>query len=187
MTSDQENKTPKITVTQSNKNFQDIIVDLGLENSEEFINLDVVITPQHGYMEDEDTLCFPGDTDELFNFLKNKEGDNFHVDIYSLDKYNELVLHADWIRIADILVRDVAAPLLIGLLIEYIKSRAKKKKDAMVDSKVTVVFDNERSATIEYKGSSQEFGEILIAQIQSLEKVSTKALKHGRSPKKSKR
>jgi hypothetical protein len=176
-----------LTVTKKRSDFETEVRSLGLPNPEKYTCLTTLIVPNIGYPEREKLAYFPSQTDDLYAFLKENETESFVVDIYANDdSYIELTLHADWIYIADIIVRDIAAPLLIGLLIEYIVRRKRNKDDSNVKVKISVVSEKDREiVTMSYDGSANDFGQVMNTQMEKY-KQNTEAVIPSRNKKKKK-
>ena len=122
------------------------------------------MVPNEGYGEDVDLIYFPSGTSDLFQFLVDKQDENFIVNICIDDKeYKEISIRADWMVIAEFVVKDFLAPLLVALLAEYIAHHlGKRADDTKVKSKLTVVNeeDNQR-IDYYYEGPATEYKEIM--------------------------
>lgn len=135
---------------------------------DQLVSADVLLVPT----EDSDRVFFPSGTESFLRFLQASERKGMSVDICIGDKdYQELALYADWLILADLVVRDVAAPVIVYLICDYIEQRVGKRAQMQVKSKITVE-DAEagRSVQIDYEGPASEYRE-----------VATEAL--GRGPK----
>lgn len=129
-----------------------------------------LLIPKQGYIDRTDLIYFPSGTSELYQFLVDKQEKNFTVDISISEKdYKELALHADWMFIADFIVREVAAPLLATLIADYIiKTVGKRKDKTNVKSKIIVV-DNSDTFHLEYyyEGPATEYENVMVEAIES--------------------
>jgi predicted DNA binding CopG/RHH family protein len=91
------------------------------ETREAIQKSDLLIFPAEGYLDFMGPL-FPTGTEELFQFLQSKAPPGMNVELAVEDAdYRELALHADTVRIANILVRLLRAPAAVGLIVEYLK------------------------------------------------------------------
>jgi hypothetical protein len=160
------NNQQKLTINNSEKSFASVIQSnyLGEELKEVLHSANVLLVPNEGYGEDKDLIYFPSGTSDLYQFLVEKQDENLNVNICIEDsEYKELSLHADWMIIAEIVVKDFLAPLLAALLAEYIiRHLGKRVDDTNVKSKLTVV-NEEDSQQIEYyyEGPATEYKEIM--------------------------
>lgn len=184
----EEPKEEKLTITSSEKSFDWAIEQnhIGEDLKKRLEESNVIIIPSQGANELADTLYFPSDTTELFHFLSEKQSDNFKVEISIEEKdYKELSLHADWIILADFLVKDIVAPLLVSLLAEYVIQRAGKRIDEHeVKSKIVVTHSkNKHQIEIQYSGPASEYSEVMLKAISDFGKMTMKQQSNSKSPK----
>lgn len=81
----------------------------------------IVLVPHENFGH-QASLVFPAGTTELFRSLKEQVPSGIEVEIAVEENYyREVALHNDLIRLATMLVKLVAAPIAIGLLVEFLK------------------------------------------------------------------
>ena len=96
---------------------------LSSETSAALLSAAIVLVP-HENFGGQARHVFPVGTTDLFRFLKEQAPDGVGVEIAVEDNdYREVALNYDVIRLATILVKLVAAPTAVGLLVEYLKSK----------------------------------------------------------------
>lgn len=142
---------------------------------EELSKANVLIVPNEGYHE-QANLYFPSGTEELLLFLREPREDSLIVDICIEEQdYKELKLSADWFMIADIVVRHLAAPLLVILIVEYIRRRTGKRMPRNeVQAKLTVQDEGTgRTIDFSYEGPATEFRDVMM---NALEQMPAKSL-----------
>jgi len=84
---------------------------------------DIVLVPEQGFADYVGPL-FPKGSDDLFQYLRAHAPAKFNVELAAEDAdYKELALHGDALNIATLLVTSVAAPIAVGLIVEYLKTR----------------------------------------------------------------
>jgi hypothetical protein len=163
-------KKQSITSKAVSKNFESVISRdyIGKELKERLKNANVLMVPNEGYQDKQDLLYFPSGTSDLYHYLLEKQGDSFKVDINLEDKdYKELALHADWMILAEFIVKEIVAPLLVALVAEYIiRHLGKRKHSTNVKSKLTVV-DEKKGKQIEYtyEGPASEYRNVMLNAI----------------------
>jgi hypothetical protein len=139
----------------------------------------VLIIPQMGFRDYSEPL-FPVGTTELFSYLRSAAETNLNIEIAIDDEdYREIALHSDIVRIATIVVEYYVAPILSGLLVNYITSRLGRGfTEGRVEATV-VVADSDgvksRSWELKYKGPAKTFENFLKTGLSQLadRKVST--------------
>ncbi|MBK7141487.1 MAG: hypothetical protein IPH75_05365 [bacterium] len=78
--------------------------------------------------------------------------------------YHELALHFDWWILADIVVRDIALPILVSVLVNYIQVRRPDKESGQrIKLKVIVVFEDGASRQIVYNGPIEHLDKVIEA------------------------
>ena len=136
---------------------------------EELSKANVLIVPNEGYHKRANLLCFPAGTEELLLFLREQREEGLVVDICIEEQdYKELPLHADWLIIADIMVRHIAAPLVVILIVEYIKRQSgKRMPKTEVRAKLTVQDEGTgRSVDFSYEGPATEFRDVMMNALE---------------------
>jgi hypothetical protein len=122
----------------------------------------VLITPSSGYGTF-DGHYFPQGTENVLHFLRARQQDSFHIDICIDDKdYKELTLHSDLVTLPDIIVLYIGAPMLAGLLVEYIKYKLGSRiNKTSIKANITLTDETaERSVTLSYEGNANDFDKI---------------------------
>lgn len=164
--------SPKQSITSRavSKNFESVISHdyIGKELKERLGNMNALMVPNEGYQDKQDLLYFPSGTSDLFHYLLEKQDDSLKVDISLEEKdYKELALHADWMILAEFIVKDIVAPLLVALVAEYIiKHLGKRRYSTSVKSKLTVV-DEKKGKQIEYtyEGPASQYRDVMLNAI----------------------
>jgi hypothetical protein len=121
----------------------------------------IVIVPQDGFR-DHTGPVFPTGTVELFRLLRERSPQSTPVEI-AIDEpeYKELTLHYDLVTLAGVVVEYVVAPVVAGLLVEYLKVRLGDRfSKSDVEASITVDESdgvNHRAWEIKYKGPAPTF------------------------------
>ncbi len=138
-----EPKKPYLTTRSSNKTFQNVISRdfIGQELQSKSSEANVLLIPNQGYVDQPDLLYFPAGTSDLYQYIEDRNIENIKTDVCLEEKdYKELALHADWLRIAEFIVKELIVQLFIALLADYIVKRLGNRIDKTnVKSKFTVV------------------------------------------------
>jgi len=121
----------------------------------------VLIVPQNGFR-DHTGPVFPTGTVELFRLLRERSPQSATVEI-AVDEpqYKELTLHYDLVTLAGVVVEYVVAPVVAGLLVEYLKVRLGDRfSKSEVEASITVDQSDgvsHRAWEIKYKGPAPTF------------------------------
>lgn len=125
---------------------------------------DALIIPSHKFGH------FPNQTAELFAFLKEVAPDNISIEIAAgEDEQDELMLHADWLLIAGIIVSDILAPLVVNLIWNYIESRRGRRIDQTeIHTELVVIDSNTGEAKrLSYIGPASEYRNTVLTALNS--------------------
>ncbi len=166
---------PQLTISPSEKSFSSFIdkdyISLGLR--EQLLAANVLIVPNEGYADLTDEVLFPAGTSDLYQYLVERKSKDVAIGVCIEDKdYKELSLHADWLTVAEFVVKDFLAPLLVALLAEYIiHTRGKRVKNTSVKSKLTVVDSkDEHRVEYTYEGPASEYKDVMLNAISKFSK-----------------
>lgn len=115
-----------------------------------------------------DRMYFPAGTEAFFQFLQASERQGVSVDICIGDEgYQELALYADWLIIADLVVRSVAAPVAVTIICRYIEQRLGKRTETQVKSKLTIQeTESERSIQLDYEGPASDYRDVMMEALK---------------------
>lgn len=118
----------------------------------------ILLVPREKLRSEHEGPLFPSGTTEFFQFLNERAPADSPVDLAIDDeRYREVAFHSDEYWLVDVLVRNVALPVLIGLVLEWLKKRGwKNKTDSRVSIRLTVEEEREGRkvrAQISYEGS----------------------------------
>jgi uncharacterized protein (DUF4415 family) len=122
---------------------------------------DIVLVPAEGFGEYVEPV-FPKGTDELFQFLCAKAPSGMKVELATEDAdYKELALHSDIVYIATVLVRLLAAPVAVGLIVEHLRKRLGSRL-GKTEVRVSMILDqsdgsNGKSLRMSYEGPANAF------------------------------
>lgn len=164
-------------VTVSDKTFHNISEHFNVSDSirERISRTNLLLVPQKVPLHEDYILAFPEGTIEFFNFLKVNKPDELSIDILVEEKdYKELTLHADIVRIAEILTTVVLAPIVVNLISAHLLKRLGKRRDeAIVKSKLVIVNEGENKQTIEitYEGPVNEFQSTMLNTLSDRENL----------------
>ena len=125
--------------------------------------------PQEGFRDFKGTV-FPVGTSEFLQYLKDKQADDFIVDIATDDEnYRELALHSDLLVLAGLTVQYLVMPFLSRAIYDYVKYRLGSRiKDA--DVKLDLLIEdssetNKKVANLSYEGPAESTKEVLDAAL----------------------
>jgi len=130
-----------------------------------------LIIPNEGYDNRSDLVYFPSGTEDLYQFLKDKNVGGLNLDACIEDKdYKEVALHADWLILAGFLVTELVAPLIVALLAEYIKKRLGKRESETIVKARLIIRENKDGHYAEYKyeGPASEYREAMTNAISKV-------------------
>lgn len=121
----------------------------------------ILLVPREKLRSEHEGPLFPSGTTEFFQFLHERVPAGLTIDLAVEDEiYNEVAFHDGHAWLVDILVRNAALPVVIGLTLEWLKRRKRKNKaDSRISFRVTV--EEERAgrkvrAQITYDGSAAD-------------------------------
>lgn len=134
---------------------------LSLETQTAIQGSDLVLVPAEGFGDYVEPV-FPKGSDELFQFLCNHVPSGMKVELAAEDKdYKELGLHADTFYVATVLVRLLVAPVAVGLIVEYLKSRLGSRLNK-TEVRASMILDqtdgpNSKTLRLSYEGPAIAF------------------------------
>lgn len=130
---------------------------------------------------------FPSGTTEFFQFLQERLPTDMRVDIAVADEqYQEVAFFWDQHWFVDVLLRNTALPMFVGVLLEWVRRRIWKPNDSRVRIRLTV--EEERAgrklrAQVTFEGTPDELQpELLGAVRRALEGPECTRLEGGEPP-----
>jgi hypothetical protein len=126
------------------------------------LGANVVLVPNEGFRDYTEPI-FPVGTAELFQYLKGNLPSTTPVEIAVDDAadFRELAVHADIFTVATILLKEVTAPVLVPLLVNFLRKRfGSRFPDAQVRASLIVdqcEGDRHKSVQISYDGPAPTF------------------------------
>lgn len=182
---------PLITISNAQSGFPywSSLPSLTNELRESIKEADVVFVPLPGYGQYKNPV-FPVGTEELFHYFVHNAPSNLKVELAIEDRdYRELSLHSDIVRIATLLVQYVAAPVVVGLVIDYVKKTLGAKFET-AEVRFTMNVDKSRGdvkrvQSISYEGPAKTFESALSEALGSLDRKhkNKKGRNDSRSPR----
>jgi hypothetical protein len=129
---------------------------LGKDNAAAIASADILLVPMERFRNEVEFVFHQG-TPRLFNFLK--EGAvAYNVEIcVDDDQYLELALHGAAHRLGTIIVTYVAAPLLVGLLTNYVYDELRAKPQDTVEASIVVEDHDCRGFSFHFDGNASDF------------------------------
>lgn len=104
---------------------------------------------------------FPVGTVELYRYLQENSTDRIKVDIATRDdEYLELAQHSALIELATIVVSEIIAPILLGLITNYIYDKL-NSKGSRIKSEIIIVSNDGSSISVKYNGPMEEYHDTL--------------------------
>jgi len=135
---------------------------------------DALIVPEKDFREGI-AFTFHQDTTTLYRYLSTQLAGSLSIEICSNDdEYLEVSLHSASFRLSKIVVNYVAAPLLVGLLTNYLYDEMKAKPTDNVEATLIVEDHECRSFKFAYRGEAKDFG-LLADQVGELTRKCTDA------------
>lgn len=130
------------------------------EYEKEIRSANILLIPNENFR-DKQGLFFPECTDELLDFMKEKEIENVKVDICISDEdFKKLELHADIVYIATMIVQWAVLPIATNVIAAYLYDKLKKSnkspKETNTDVKVIVEKDG-KNKMVHFQGSIENF------------------------------
>lgn len=135
---------------------------------------DALLVPEKDFREGV-KFVFHQDTTTLFKYLSSQLLGDVSIEILSNDEeYLEISLHSSSFRLGKIVVSYVAAPLLVGLLTNYLYDQMKAKPTDRVEASLVVEDHQCRSFQFSFQGEAKDFG-FLADKVGELAKKCTAA------------
>lgn len=163
------NNHPQLSITTSEKSFSSFIEKdyVGVELRAQLLDSNVLLVPNEGYGDLTNQVYFPAGTSDLYQYLQDRKSELSIGVCLDEKEYKELSLHADWLFLAEFVVKDLLAPIVVALLADYIiHSRGKRIEKTNVKSKLVVVDDkDERRIEYSYEGPASEYKEVMLGAI----------------------
>lgn len=150
-----------IRIVESSDSFETFIAEADVSNElrEQLSMANVLVVPLPKYRDFEGPY-FPKYTDEFFHFLRENAPDNLVVEICIEDEnFQILELRDDTLDIAHFIVNEIAAPLIVDLVVLYVGYKLGSRLTRTdVRAKVTVQDSiSGKSASVEYDGPASEY------------------------------
>lgn len=140
---------------------------------------DVLIVPEKDFRPGFPFL-FHQDTGHLYQYLSSHLGGKLSVEICATDEeYREIALHAAAFRLSTLVVQYGIAPLVVGLLTNYLYDELKAKPTDTVEATVVVEDQQCKSFKFQFKGEAKEFGSLADKVGQMARDCEAKSRKHG--------
>lgn len=119
---------------------------------------DVLIVPEKDFRPGFPFL-FHQDTGHLYQYLSSHLSGKLDVEICATDEeYREIALHAAAFRLSTLVVQYGIAPLVVGLLTNYLYDELKAKPTDTVEATVVVEDQQCKSFKFQFKGEAKDFG-----------------------------
>jgi len=130
---------------------------LGKGFEEEINAAAALIVPEKNFRE-EVAFVFHHDTTRLYRYLLENLGGDLSLEICSNDdEYCEISLHSSSFRLSTLVISYLAAPLLVGLLTNYLYDELKAKPNDSVEATLIVEDHECRSFKFAFKGEAKDF------------------------------
>lgn len=102
---------------------------------------------------------FPVGTEEVLEYLRESGQQKITTDICISDQdYKEIALHSAWHDLADFVVKDVFAGVVVDLVADYLRKKwLSSRDDSKVKFRMTVVYGQGRQVCLSYEGPSSSF------------------------------
>jgi hypothetical protein len=132
----------------------------------------IIIVPDDGFR-DHSGPVFPVGTVEFFRLLRERSPRGAAVEIaVNESEYKEVALHSELVRLAGVIVEYVLAPVVAGLIVEYLKTRLGSRfSKSEVEASMTVDQSdgvNHKAWQITYRGPAPTFESVVGGAIASL-------------------
>lgn len=119
---------------------------------------DVLIVPEKDFCQGV-PFVFHQDTAALFKYLRTNLEDSTSVEVCASDEeYMEIALHSATHRFSTIITTYVAAPLIVGLLTNYLYDNLKAKPTDNVEVALVVEDHECKAFKFEFTGKAEDFG-----------------------------
>lgn len=135
-------------------------IDLGSTHQAEIAAASILIVPERDFRDGVKYVFFQ-DTIKLLNFLQTELSGQLTVEICANDEeYLEIALHSATFRISKIFTNVVVAPLVIGLLTNYIYDELKAKSTDAVELSIVIEDHDCKSLEFKYKGEAKDLNQL---------------------------
>lgn len=133
------------------------------------LNATIVLIP-HENFGDQALAVFPVNTAEFFRDLRESAPHGVTVEIAAENSdYREVALHSELMRLATILVKSIAAPIVVSLVSEFLKKRlGTRVSKSEVEMSLIVEEDSpecQRQLKFDYKGPAALFEQMLNSKV----------------------
>ena len=119
---------------------------------------DILIVPENNFRPGYPFL-FHQDTGHLYQYMSSHLSGKLDVEICATDEeYREIALHAAAFRLSTLVVQYGIAPLVVGLITNYLYDELKAKPTDTVEATIVVEDQHCKSFKFQYKGEAKEFG-----------------------------
>lgn len=116
----------------------------------------VLIVPLHEFRPGV-KYVFHQDTPALYEYLKSKLANQIIVEICaSDDEYLEIALHSNFLRLSQIVLSYAVAPIVFGLLTNYIYDELKAKPGDTVELSLIIEDDQCKAFNFSFKGDAKD-------------------------------
>lgn len=143
-----------VTETTESRQFwleQNFVKDL----EQKLVAADVLIVPLHEFRPNVKYI-FHQDTPALYEYLRSKLAAQMVVEICVNDEeYLEIALHSNFLRLSQIVVSYAVAPVVFGLLTNYIYDELKAKPMDTVELSLTVEDEQCKAFNFTFKGEAK--------------------------------
>jgi hypothetical protein len=130
---------------------------LAQQSLEEVTAADVLIVPLKDFRE-RIPFVFHQDTITVARFLEKTLAGQAKIEVLADDEeYLEIALHSEEFRFSPMLVSYVVAPLLVGLLTNYVYDVLKAKPGDSVEMSLIVEDQHCRAMKVSFKGDAKDF------------------------------
>lgn len=117
---------------------------------------DILIVPLHEFRPGF-KFVFHQDTPALYQYLKSTLADQMVVEICANDdEYLEIALHSNFLRLSRIVVSYVVAPVVLGLMTNYIYDELKAKPGDTVELSLTVEDEQCKAFNFSFTGDAKD-------------------------------
>lgn len=135
-------------------------IDLAAGHQTKIAAANVLIVPERDFREGIKYVFFQ-DTIKLLNFLQAGLEGQLTVEICANDdEYLEISLHSATFRISKIFLNIAVAPLVVGLLTNYIYDELKAKPTDAVELSIVIDDNDCKSFEFKYKGEAKELNQL---------------------------
>ena len=159
-------------ISESEMTFDVALKDEGLtqERINELMKYQMLFLPIKKYR-DKEGYFFHSGTRDFYLYCKMESPENNFDFITEKSEFKELSLNSAELYLGTFLIKNIALPIFIGLIVNYIDKKLTSKEDKVI---INIIIQNEesnKSNEISFRGTKDDFNQRIVSTLQTYSKV----------------